>query len=930
MELVQGVPITEFCDQQRLTLRRRLELFILVCQAVQHAHQKAILHRDLKPSNILVGMSDGRPAPKVIDFGLAKPLGTPLTGAPAPSEPGMVIGTKEYMAPEQVMPGPGGIDTRADIYALGAILYELLTGSLVFPRERLNSVHPLEVLRIILQDERRPPSVRLAAAPDLAALAAMRQMDAQRLVRQVQGDLDWIVLRCLEKNREDRYATANALAQDVQRHLDDEPVLAGPPSRRYRLGKFLRRHRGPVLAAVAVVVVLLAGIAGTTVGLVWALASEDLARQKQRDAETAREDATTQLHRAKKAEADAREERDRAQKAEKEAQAERDRAKTAEENATSERNRAVQAQEETRLALDTVTDDVVQNLVTRYGDNLGEPVKSFLRKLVRFYENFSAVQGDMPDVLGLRADGYFRVARLNAVLGDAGGAAAAYRQELAILDKLLAARRPREEYLFSQAMSLSNLSNVLHTQGKLQQAEKALHQSLAVFERLAAEHEVEPQYRDGIANCHNSLGLLLKDQGKVEAAEKHLRQALPYLESLVEQNRQEPKYREGLANTLNSLGLLLGSRGKAVEGEKYLRRALALQQQLIDEADDAVKYFEVMGNIRNNLGGVLTLEGKLDQAEEQHRQAMTVRSQLVALFPKVPRYRDWLASTYNNLAHALEAQRRLPEAEKAYDQAIDLLQKLSVEFPKVPEYRASLANSYNGLGLLFVARQKNVEADRYLRLALDVQQKLVNHVPDVSEFRLDLGRFYLGLGILAWQKDKPYSALNLIGKAKIELKQVVDREPNNLKGRQLLTITEDVQTTVLKDLADIPRRVRAGLETSKEVPRQINNRGAWDNPRPLRPVAAAIYVEHCGGEPARFGDSGMAMRRFCLLDSRPLAYDPTIGTAGAAHTADHKHVHPIERPRPIPETSSSRISATDKDSDPWAPCRWRSWSHGYC
>jgi tetratricopeptide (TPR) repeat protein len=271
MELVKGMPITEFCDQAQLMPRQRLELFGSVCQAVQHAHQKGIIHRDLKPSNVLVSRHDTTPIVKVIDFGVAKALGQELTDKTLFTGIAQMIGTPLYMSPEQAGMSDLDIDTRSDIYSLGVLLYELLTGTTPFDQERLRTMGYDEIRRIIREEEPPKPSTRISTLGQAATtVSTQRKSDPKHLSRLFRGELDWIVMKGLEKDRNRRYETANGLAQDIQRYLADEPVQACPPSAVYRFRKFVRRNKVPVLTVAIVLGVLVGGIVGTAWGLVQA------------------------------------------------------------------------------------------------------------------------------------------------------------------------------------------------------------------------------------------------------------------------------------------------------------------------------------------------------------------------------------------------------------------------------------------------------------------------------------------------------------------------------------------------------------------------------------------------------------------------------------------------------------------------------------
>ena len=317
MDLVQGVAITDYCDQHLMTSRERLELFVPVCRAIQHAHQKGVIHRDIKPSNVLVTYCDGTRVVKVIDFGVAKAIDQRLTERTMFTEQGAVVGTLEYMSPEQAeMSAPRGVDTRSDIYALGVLLYELLTGPTPLGHKTLRETGYAEILRRIKEEEPPIPSARLIASIDaIASISALRKTEPRRLATLIRGELDWIVMKALEKDRNRRYETASAFAQDVERHLNDETVEACPPSASYRLRKFARKHRAGIVTTAAFATLLVVGSIASSLQAVRATRAERV--------------SIAETDRAKKAERQTRIERDRAVAAERVTESKRREAETA-------------------------------------------------------------------------------------------------------------------------------------------------------------------------------------------------------------------------------------------------------------------------------------------------------------------------------------------------------------------------------------------------------------------------------------------------------------------------------------------------------------------------------------------------------------------------------------------------------------------------
>ncbi len=388
MELIKGVPVTKYCDEAKLTPKQRLELFIPVCQAVQHAHQKGIIHRDLKPSNILIGLYDGRAVPKVIDFGVAKATGAKLTDESVYTEVGSLIGTLEYMSPEQAELNNLDIDTRTDIYALGVVLYELLTGTVPHSRKELKSVGFAEMLRVIKEVEPPKPSTRLSGSGSLPSLAASRHTEPRKLTALLRNDLDWIVMKALEKDRSRRYETANGFAMDIQRYLSDEPVMAGPPSAGYRLRKFVKRNKAQVVAGLLVFLALISGIAGTTWALARAEKQRQIAEQKECDAQQAAEEE----RKAKDNEA--------AQRV----------------IAVEQRSRAEKARDRTRAALDAMTSSITGDSLTTQKEISAEQ-KKFLTEVLTYYKEFAGEKADDEQTRARTAKAAFRVGAIEYRLG---------------------------------------------------------------------------------------------------------------------------------------------------------------------------------------------------------------------------------------------------------------------------------------------------------------------------------------------------------------------------------------------------------------------------------------------------------------------------------------------------------------------------------
>jgi serine/threonine protein kinase/Tfp pilus assembly protein PilF len=725
MELVKGVPLTNFCDEHKLGIPERLRLFMQICGAVQHAHQKGIIHRDLKPTNILVELHDDKPVPKVIDFGLAKALsGQPLTEHTLFTGFGTVAGTPLYMAPEQAKFNAIDIDTRADIYALGVILYELLTGSTPIERATLKQAAFDEILRVIRESEPPTPSRRLSTTQSKPSVAANRHTEPQKLGRFVKGELDWIVMKALAKERDRRYETANGFARDIERFLNQDAVLAGPPSASYRLRKFVQRNRGQVIAGALVLLALVAGIAGTTIGLIRA--------DQQRRLAQANEEKAIQ---AADAERQARD-----QEAQQRAHAER-------------------ARDRTRQALDAMTSTVTGDSLTTQKE-ISADQKKFLTEVLKYYQEFAGEKADDETSRARTAAAGERVGLIERRLGRREEAGAAFRMARDGYARLATDFPAVPEYRHQLGRNRSHLGEVLQDLGKRSEAEDEHRQALGIQEKLVGDFPTVPEYRQLLAKNHNFLGILLQDLGQRSEAEGEYRKAISIQEKLAADFPTVPAHRQDLVQSHNDLAILLAELGNGSEAEQEYRHAVAIQEKLTADFPGVPDYRLSLANSRSNLGLLLSNLGKPSKAEEQYRQALVIREKLVADFPAVPGYRNHLAIGEGNLAILLEDLGKPSEAEELHRKALAIREKLAADFPAVPEYRSHLAASHNNVGHLLggFRRSDPDEEEQHYRKALAIRVKLAADFPAIPEYRSDLAATHDNLGLLLKAMGKPSDA----------------------------------------------------------------------------------------------------------------------------------------------------------------------------
>jgi serine/threonine protein kinase/tetratricopeptide (TPR) repeat protein len=591
MEYVHGFPITDYCDKHRLTIKERLRLFVQVCEGVQHAHQKAIIHRDLKPSNVLVEEVDDKPVPKIIDFGLAKATGQRLTEMTMFTEAGAMLGTPDYMSPEQADRNERNIDTRTDVYSLGVILYELLVGALPFGSHELRAAGMEAMLQKIRQQEPPRPSTKLRSLGESAKdSAGKRREEPKSLERHLRGELDWITIKALEKDRTRRYGSPSDLAADIQRHLHYQTVLAGPPSATYRAHKFVRRHRFGVGVAVAAVVLLL-GFATTM-----ALQARRIAKERDRanrEAETSRRvsDFMTDMFKvsdpsqARGSSITAREILDKASR-----------------------------EIHTGLSKDPEIQAQMMHVMGGVYDSLGlyPQAQSLFTNAVDIRRR--VLGPERPDTLK-------SMNSLCRTLWEQGHYAEAEKLQLQTLDirrRVLGPEHP------DTLASTSQLAIILYNEGRYDEAEKLGREALDAQRRVLG-----PEHPDTLWSMV-TLASIYSDEGRLADAETLYHDALD-----IRRRTLGPEAPATLA-LMDGYATTLAMEHRHDESEKLLRETLNIRQHVLgpDHRDTLMSM--------NNLANLLFLEARYDDAEKLEREALVIQRRVLG-----PDHPDAAMSTYN-------------------------------------------------------------------------------------------------------------------------------------------------------------------------------------------------------------------------------------------------------------------------------------------
>ncbi len=700
MELVKGVPITLFCDENRLPTPQRLELFVHVCQAVQHAHQKGIIHRDLKPSNVLVAVHDTAPVVKVIDFGVAKAVGQQLTEKTVYTQFTQMIGTPLYMSPEQAGQSGLDVDTRTDVYALGVLLYELLTGTTPFESERLRTVGLDELRRIIREEEPPRPSTRISTLGQAAdTVSANRQSDPRKLSQLVRGELDWVVMKALEKDRNRRYESASAFAADVQRYLHDEPVQACPPSAWYRFRKFARRNKGALVLASMVVLAGLLAMGGLVVNN-WLVT-----REKER----------------------------------------------------ADRN-LVRARDAVKKNLTLISQD--PDLKAKGLEPLRRKLLATARE---YYAEFVREHGDDPALRSEFADVRMLLASITEEIANKTEAIEEYEQALVLCQQLVDAQPAVAAYQRLLARCHGSLGRLYQSVGRFREAEAALLKALAQQEELERSEPSVVQYRKDLATTHNSLGILYGSSGRFKQGEGAHLKAADIWRQLGSQHPAIAEYQSNFASAQNNLGALYEEMGRPEDAETAYQNGLTVRRQLVLAHPGVTDYQDGLAHSLLNLGMLYSETQRPEQAEAASMEARSVWQKLADVHPTVMDYQHGLAASHNNLAILYSDIKRPAESEAAHRKALAIRQQLAAAHPTVIKFAVELGGSQCNLGNLTDAAGKHAEALDWYAQAVATLEGALRRQERHTTARAFLANAHFGRGRALRSLGRPAEAAAAYG-----------------------------------------------------------------------------------------------------------------------------------------------------------------------
>ncbi len=711
MELVHGLPLNKFCDDAKLDLKERLELFVPICQAIQHAHQKGIVHRDLKPANILVSMVDGRPVPKVIDFGVAKATAGRLTDQSMSTQFGAIVGTLEYMAPEQAGYSGADVDTRADIYSLGVTLYELLTGLRPIDASRLESAAYSEMIRIIQEEEPSKPSTRISTSDSLPSVAAVRKIHPHKLKSLLRGELDWVVMKCLEKTRDRRYETANALARDIQRYLANETVEARPPSSVYRFQKFMRRNTGGVIAAGLILAALMVGVIGTGLGLLRARRAEANAVEKANEADLARLEAV------------------KANQALQESiQRETDRFDLA------------------RQAIEVYHGEISKDLLLK--ESKFQSLRTrLLEGAADFYDQLEALLIEQSDAKSrvMLGQSYHDLGKLTSDIGDKQRALEVQLKGLAV--NRANAIRPDANQMEQLAVirSLGQVAKLQLALGELESAEKNYLEGVFIGESLSAAGADSDELLGSLGTLCNELGMLYSSNQPDRAVEWYTKGS-DWLQAVVDRSPDFEQAQRELAYCRNNIGAVWTRTGKPQEALEEFQACLETRKKLADKHPDQIEIKRDLGVAYGNLAYAFVLLGKSEESLEATRKSMEIRQALFDANPAISEFQTDLAGCHDSMGHYYLEVGDAVKAKDAFAKAAEI-QRLAVEGnPNVVEFRGTLARYYNNTGAALSRTDMSAAVEQF-KNALSVQQEIAERFPALARYQSELAQSFQNIGL---------------------------------------------------------------------------------------------------------------------------------------------------------------------------------------
>lgn len=747
MEWVEGVYVTTFCDQQRYTIRQRVELLVTICQAVQHAHQKGIIHRDLKPTNVLVTVKDGQAVPKIIDFGVARATQADRVEQERVTQAGQIIGTFEYMAPEQAESANADIDTRADVFALGALLYELLTGAAPIPKVDFRKAGIGERLRLIREVEPVRPSLRYSGLEDVASIAANRQTGVSHLSRLVAHELDWICLKCLEKDRARRYETTNALAQDLLRYLSDEPVLAGPPTMAYRFKKFAGRNRN-LLAVASVLGFLLAGAA--IVSTWQAIRLGHLHEQSQANLQAANSNLSLAIS-----------------------------------------------------AVDQFCTKVSEDLRLKEQD-LRPLRKELLSSAVDFHQQLVDLRSCSGAARIDLARSHVQLGKLLMEIESVEQAIASFRQAIEEYQALTGDPRTKQTTDLELADCFYNLAVILGRSSELTDAKLAADQAVEILLRLL---EADPDWhraRSKLANVRTIQSTLALESKQFDQSEVFSRMAIDELGWLAKEMPDDPIILTNWAFAQSQLGSGMFHRKLSNwrEAESLLLEALEKLKRALTLDRDSTYHDLRLAETLRDLGAICKVTGRNDEAVRYFTEGGEILDSLQQKEPTVRSHVIQLASMHIDLSRVHELNNHPADSRTCLETAIDLLEPLAGSL----DAELSLAIANGRLGGLLSSEGELDEAEVKLNRAIDMAERVLQRSPDDRQ----LGSMYPVMlkkrAILRSKQGKLEDSLSDYDRA-IKAESVAMRAPTRIaRGQIRLQLGDHGQAMaeVRETLAEMP------------------------------------------------------------------------------------------------------------------------------